>query len=464
MAAKIAKVFKPLFKPKRYKVFYGGRGGGKSWGLAQSAILQGAQKKLRILCTRELQNSIQESVHKLLSDTIDRLGLSPFYEVQQNVIKGRNGTEIIFEGLKNNPRKIKSTEGIDICWCEEAESITEQSWDLLEPTIRKEGSEIWVCYNPNDELDPTHQRYVIPYEDTIKRDGFYEDERIYVRKVNYWDNPWLSQELKDEIAADKKGDYKKYLHKWEGECLSNYDDSIIQPEWVAASVDAHLKLNWQPMGVKCLGFDPADTGQDNKAIAIRHGSLITFTEDWEDGDIEDATNKAFQIAYENRCNHVVYDNIGIGAGVKVGLNQRLEGQNTVVTGFNGAEGPSDPNHLYNDDQTNKDMFRNKRAQYYWLLRDRFEKTYRAVTKGAYIDPDELISISSECKYLTKLKSELSRVTRKRQNNSRILLTPKNEMIGMSPNLADSVMMCFANPATAVKPRQERYVEVISEWQ
>ena len=208
--------FEPLFRPKRYKIFYGGRGGVKSWSFAQALEVKGAEKKLRILCTREYQGSIKDSVHKLLSDTIERLDLHEFYEVQKTTILGRNNTEFLFAGLKNNPTQIKSTEGIDIVWVEEAESISDRSWDILIPTIRKAGSEIWVSFNPDDAEDPTYQRFVTPYLDDIERDGYYEDDNVFVCYVGYWDNPWLEDELKQEMETCKKNDPKKYEHIWLG--------------------------------------------------------------------------------------------------------------------------------------------------------------------------------------------------------------------------------------------------------
>lgn len=223
---KIASAFKPLFKPKRYKVFYGGRGGAKSWAFAQALQILGAKKKLRVLCTREFQGSIRESVHKLLSDTVDRIGLNTFYEVQQQTIKGKNGTNFIFEGLKNNVTKIKSMEGVNVVWCEEAEAITEQSWDLLIPTIREAGSEIWISFNPANEQDATYQRFVLPYIDQIEVNGFYEDDDIYVTKVSWRDNPWFPAELKREMEIMKLTDHNKYLHVWEGECKAALEGAI----------------------------------------------------------------------------------------------------------------------------------------------------------------------------------------------------------------------------------------------
>lgn len=438
----------PLFKPKRLKVLYGGRGSAKSWGAAQVLEIVGSSKQMRVLCTREFQGSIKESVHKLLSDTVGRLELDDFYDIMQSNITGKNGTEFIFEGLKNNTTKIKSMEGVDVCWCEEAENITEQSWDLLIPTIRKDGSEIWIVFNPHDEMDATYQRFVKPYLETLEKNGIYEDDEIVVIQMNWRDNPWFPDELRREMEKCKTENYQKYLHIWEGQCNADYEDSIIQPEWVDAAVDAHLKIVGFDRGVRCLGFDPADIGSDNKAVAIRHGTLITHVEQWSDGDVSDAIDKAFQLAFDHRCSEFVYDSVGVGASVKVGLSERIATQKITVSGFGGGDKVTDGELLYQEDRPNQDVFRNKRAQYWWLLRDRFEATYKAVIKGEYIDPQDMISLSSDIEDLAVLKSELVRVQRKRGSNTLIQLESKPEMKRRgvnSPNMGDAVVMCFANP-------------------
>lgn len=215
--------FKELFTPSRYKVFYGGRGGAKSWAFSRALLIKGAEKKLRILCTRELQGSIKESVHKLLSDQIESLGLQAHYQILQNEIRGINGTEFIFEGIRHNTDKIKSSEGIDICWIEEADKVTELSWSILIPTIRKKGSEIWVSFNPHLKTDATYQRFVIsPPPDAI------------VQKVSWRDNPWFPEELKKEMEHLKKVDHDKYLHVWEGEIRQIAEGAIYgkQLRWL----------------------------------------------------------------------------------------------------------------------------------------------------------------------------------------------------------------------------------------
>ncbi|TBN49172.1 PBSX family phage terminase large subunit [Pseudomonas sp. BGI-2] len=206
-----------LFEPHRYKVAYGGRGSGKSWSFARALLLHGAQKPLRILCTREIQKSIADSVHKLLADQIAGLGLGAFYDVQQAYIKGRNGTEFSFAGLQQHTiDSIKSYEGVDIVWVEEAHAVVKKSWDVLLPTIRKPGSEIWAGYNPQLESDETHQRFVItPPPDCVSV------------LMNYSDNPWFPEVLEQErLHAKATMKPEQYAHIWEGKCMPAVEGAI----------------------------------------------------------------------------------------------------------------------------------------------------------------------------------------------------------------------------------------------
>ncbi len=213
-----------LFEPMRYKILHGGRGGSKSWGIARALLTLGASKPLRVLCAREMQTSIAQSVHKLLKDQISALGLDSFYEVQQYVIKGRNGTEFTFHGLKHNIANIKSVEGTDICWVEEAQTVSKTSWDTLIPTIRKADSEIWISFNPSLEADETYQRFVVkpPSNSTV-------------HKINWSDNPWFPDVLKQEMEDLKLKDYDAYLTVWEGHCKQTLDGAIYANEVRAAT-------------------------------------------------------------------------------------------------------------------------------------------------------------------------------------------------------------------------------------
>jgi phage terminase large subunit len=214
---KFAPPFRPLFRPARYKVYYGGRGGGKSWTVARALIIKGLQSKIRVLCAREFQTSIADSVHKLLSEQIEALGLSPYYEVQKTRIIGLNGTEFIFKGLRHNVQEIKSTEGVDYCWIEEASSVSEESWAVLVPTIRQAGSEIWMTFNPQDDDDPTYKKFVLnPPPNSV------------VRKVSWRDNPHFPQVLRDEMEYLQRVDPDAYAHVWEGETRTISDAVILR--------------------------------------------------------------------------------------------------------------------------------------------------------------------------------------------------------------------------------------------
>ena len=214
----------PLFEPKRWKILYGGRGAAKSWSIARALLCLGANRQLRIVCAREIQNSIAESVHRLLSEQIEQLGLQGFYAVKEAEILGANGTEFIFKGLRQQDiGKIKSLEGTDICWVEEAQAVTERSWQVLTPTIRKPGSEIWVSFNPEFEDDATYQRFIVsPPQDA------------WVCKIGWQDNPWFTPESERERQDTLHRDPESYRNIWEGECRSIVSGAIFANELLAA--------------------------------------------------------------------------------------------------------------------------------------------------------------------------------------------------------------------------------------
>lgn len=218
-----------LFEKARYKVAYGGRGASKSWAFARALLLRGWQSPIRVLCARELQNSIKESVHTVLSDQIKSLGLDDFYTTQHAVILGRNGTTFNFEGLRYNTDKIKSYEGTDICWVEEANKVSKTSWEVLIPTIRNPGSEIWISFNPELETDETYRRFVKdPPPNSI------------VRKVNWRDNPWFPDVLRQEMEYLKARDDDAYLNIWEGNCRVTLEGAIYANELREATREGRI--------------------------------------------------------------------------------------------------------------------------------------------------------------------------------------------------------------------------------
>ena len=216
-----------LFKPARYKILYGGRGGAKSWGIARALLLQAARDPLRVVCGREHMGSIRESVYKLLKDQITALGLGGLYEVQANRILGANGSEFSFHGLKHNIANIKSLEGADRVWVEEADNVSAETWQTLIPTVRKEGSEIWVSFNPQLESDDTYQRFVL-----------YPPKTAWVQQITWQDNPWFPRVLEEEREALKAKDEIKYQHVWEGHCLPAVTGAVYAKELAQARIQA----------------------------------------------------------------------------------------------------------------------------------------------------------------------------------------------------------------------------------
>lgn len=222
ISVKFPPKFKPFFKPARYKIARGGRGSGKSWSIAKMLLIMAASKPLRVLCTREVQKSIKESVKALLDDQIQTLQLGQFYQSLDNEIRGVNGSQFLFAGLASHTvESIKSYEGCDIVWVEEAQSVCQRSWDVLIPTIRKPGSEIWASFNPYLPSDPVW----------LMSEELQSKDNAVVITINYFDNPWCPPELIAESERMKESDFEKWENIWLGLPKTIADGAIYKAEF-----------------------------------------------------------------------------------------------------------------------------------------------------------------------------------------------------------------------------------------
>lgn len=213
----------PLLDKARLKIARSGRGAGKSHAVAGILLVKGAQEPLRILCCREVQKSIKQSVHQLLVDKISQIGLNHLYEVTENEIRGTNGTQFLFAGLREmGVDQIKSFEGIDICWVEESQTISQRSIDILFPTIRKPGSEIWCLYNPILDTDPIHLIAEAELKDPLST--------AIIIDTTLEDNPWATQELKDMRDIAYRQDPIKAAEIWGGRCRNAAEGAIYAKE------------------------------------------------------------------------------------------------------------------------------------------------------------------------------------------------------------------------------------------
>lgn len=428
--------------PARNRVLYGGRDSSKSWDAAGFAIFLAQHCKVRFLCTRQFQNKIAESVYTLLKIQIERFGLQHQFKITDNSIVHRGtGSEFLFYGLWRHIDEIKSLEGIDVLWIEEAHNLTKAQWEILEPTIRKEGSQVWVIFNPKIRTDFTYKRFVVnPPPDTVKR------------QINYDENPFLSSTSRKIIEAAKLSNFEDFQHIYLGVPRDDDDGVIIRRNWLEASIDAHKVLKFEPSGAKQLGFDVADGGADQCANVYMHGSVALWADEWqgaEDQLLKSAT-RTFNAARERDAG-ITYDSIGVGAmaGSKfIELNAAATGAKVKYQKFNAGGPVWQPDKLYQPKITNKDMFANIKAQAWWYVADRFRNTYNAVHNGETFTEDQMISLSSDMPLIDKLIDELSTPKRDFDQAGRVKVESKKDLAKRevaSPNIGDAFIMAAIAP-------------------
>lgn len=463
----------PIFtKPKRIKIIVGGRGSTKSVGISDYVISLMTNGAL-VCCAREQLNSIEESVHRTILDEIERLQIPGFSDTKTG-ISHEDGGRCFYRGLSRNITSLKSTlSGVDLLWIEEGEDLSSNTLRVLTASVRLNAAdtekamagedvkmpEIIITMNRGSRADAVAEKWLERAEPELERCGYYEDENLMVVELNYTDMPQKWFELSG-LETERQDDEKHlsrgmYEHKWLGKYLETVDNALIQPEWVEACIDAHEKLNFKPVGARVVAHDPSDDGDDSKGLSYRHGSVFLEVLEETTGDSNEGMDWAldFTLSQENPT-HFVWDGDGLGLSLRRQVSQALDGKNIQQVMFRGGNAPNNPEAIYDPiigdaakGESNKDAFLNQRAQYYWMLRDRIYNTYLAVTEDKYIDPDEMISFSSEITNLKKLKIELCRLPIKLGAQRRQLLSKevmkKPPYRIKSPNLADSVMMSLA---------------------
>ena len=470
-----------VISQKRFIVLYGGRGSAKSVSVADICVVKAKDEGAKTYCLREYQSSIRNSVHALLKAEIARFNFGDF-DVQQNSIEYRGDPVFQFAGLARNVDSVKSAHGFTRYWIEEAQFLSADSLEALTPTARnmpKPGlpgdvadildfnavSMIFVA-NLASVQDPFSQRFIVPFQDELDRHGIYEDELHLIINMNYVDNPWYADSgLEEERAFDHEHKPRAVSdHVWMGAYNDDVANAIIPAEWFDACIDAHLKIKgWEPKGIRVTSHDPSDMGDDPKAVASRHGTVVTFADEIPIDDVNDGCDAATDHAIERDADYFVYDADGLGVTLRRQVNHSLLGKKIKVVAYKGSEGVEKPEAIYQGKdeftdetmkpRTNKQTFKNMRAQKYWNLRDRCYLTYRTIVHGDYNDPDNMISLSSDIPNMSKLRSEMCRIPRKPNGAGLIQIMTKDEMRKLhipSPNLSDSVKMLWGFEPT-IKP-------------
>ena len=463
----------PLFlKPKRFNVLIGGRGSGKSLGKGGHGAIQMHDLGKNLMCIREFQTSIQDSVHALLSEEMTRLELSNVAVSDQTIRILHNNAAARFMGLARNPESVKSAYGFLDWWIEEAQFLSETSLRTLTPTARQKPKKglpgqlqeidtdeidisavsMTFCANPASSEDPFSKRFILPFIQKLDANGIYEDDLHLIIRMNWSDNPWFDESgLEDERQFDYKHlPRTTYDWIWEGGFNDEIENALIKAEWFDACIDAHEKLKMKPYGVCKVTHDPSDLGGDEKAVCVRKGNIITAVYKRGDLDVNEGSDWALGIAIDENADVYEWDVGGLGVTLKRDVNTALRGKNIKAYQFNGAFAVDSPDAIYEPsgasniqrEVPNKEIAKNLRAQCYLKLRDRVYRTFLAVEKGVMCDPEDLISFSSACEALTGLRAELCRLPIK--PSTRFELYTKAQMRDKfklrSPNLADAVMM------------------------
>lgn len=440
--ASLNPALKPFWQTRaRNKVLYGGRASSKSHDAAGMAVFLAQYAKLKFLCVRQFQNRIADSVYTLLKIKIEAFGLQDDFKILDNSITHkRTGSEFLFYGLARNITEIKSIEGVDILWSEESHLLSEDQWEILEPTIRKEGSECWIIFNPNLMTDFVWKRFIInPPHNTI------------VRKINYDENPFLSQTMIDIIEAVRLEDPEKHEHLYKGEPKANDDEAIIKRSHVMAAIDAHIKIGIDVSGSKRIGFDVADDGEDACATVSAYGVLTTGIELWQarEDEILKSCTKVYRQALDMGDAEITYDAIGVGASCGGKFNELGYSKHKKFLAGGAVINPDKAIDKFNESRPpkerilNKDYYCNIKAQAWWSVAERLRNTYSALVNGQKFDQSEMIFIDSSLPHLEQLVTELCTPRKSYDNAGRVMVESKKDLKKRgipSPNIADAFIM------------------------
>ena len=403
---KIAEKFRPLLTEHfRYKLYYGGRAGGKSYAFADCLLLLARQKKLFIACVREVQNSIKDSVYKLLKDRADYYKFDDFIFYEDRIENIVTGSKFVFKGLKDqNKQNIKSLEGVDICWCEESQAITKDSFEVLNPTIRKAGSELWFSMNRENENDAIWRAIAAN-----------PDDQTLIVKVNYYDNPFCPDEMKYLAEKCKADNLDDYMHIWEGEPISLGDYKLFNVKDVREAMIPKMDSSTSPL---VIGLDIARAGSDKTVFCLRKGRWVMTFDVIKGYDTVEVADKLTNYITELHPARAFLDLGNSGAGVYDIMKAR--GFAGIVKGVNFGGKAIQP-----------DRYKNKRAEMY-------------ATANEWIKQELPVQLPND----DLLFEELTTIERVKVAGDTLQLEDKElfkKRIGRSPDRADAFVLTFAEP-------------------
>jgi len=422
---------RPLCDGKqRYKVLYGGRGSGKTYQMAGALALLGYERAIRVCCAREFQSSIAESCKQAIDGWIHRLGLAgSHYRILRNEIIGKNGTRFFFRGMSTATEEaIRGWESVDICWVEEAQRMSARSREILYPTIRKPGSQIWMSFNPKHRYDPV-------YIDFIAR----QRDDAWVRRVNYDDNKFFPAELEAERLACLRDEPERYAHVWLGEPDDEGAERQVLPYAMLQKCVTNRK---SPGGRLHAGLDVADSGADKNALVIRRGPMIEEVMSWSAGTLGATARRVDGICRERGVDTLYYDSGGIGAGIRSYLSE-IHARTYAAHGVNFGEAVAGGKMEFSRGQTNADFFARRNAQLGWALRLRAQASQQLKDDGGGVSLGQCLFIPEDMRNREAYMAQLSQPQWEEQMAGRVVID-KQPDDAPSPDMYDATALAFAH--------------------
>ncbi len=472
---------------KKYKCFFGGRGGMKTRFAQNTQIADVHSSGTKIYVVRERMKSITQSIFSAIERGIKNMGLGGFTpKPSMWEISNSNGGKFVFGGMQNII-DMKGADNFKRFLMEEAENTKQKTIDTLGPTLREiEGAELWYLWNTGGSQDPMSKEFIVPYQAELDKNGFYMDDYHLIIKTTYEDNPWFEydESLQTELDKDRQKVERGIMSQtrfngiWKGMFNDDVTTSVIKEDWFESCIDAHIKLGIEPRGAKVVGGDPSDIGTDPFGYSARHGMVFLDVDEIEAEDGNRKMDEACKRAIAFGCDSFGYDADGLGATLRDNVSLAFSGKSTRIFAYKGSTEIHDPNAEFKSETAqltnngnklkNKDVLFNKKAQNTIGLAERIFRTHEAVTKRKYVDPDTLISFATynpktkvgiKPDMLQKLKSEACKTPIKPGNTVKfytkaemrkgIQLPDGSRLVIPSPNLLDSVMVSLDKDANIV---------------
>lgn len=430
----------PLTQPAFCKSISGGRGSSKTWTVARLLLYRAALKKMRIFCCREIQNSIEDSNFQVIKNQIALLGLEDAFEVGGQKIKGKNGSEFHFWGLEKRRSSIYGWEGVDVCWIEQAERMTEETWKVIEPTMsRNQGSEIWLTWNPIYRTDYVWKRFkdnprdkdiVIDINYADLPQGFFADSFYEIAEELKAEDPNMYAHLYLGVPDDGSADTKILTYEMLKQCVSAYEQGLYPTADYTATTD--------------MGFDIADGGVDYNAVCVRRGPCIEFIDKWKSqspGFLAPSAARAHDAARQYGVWRVNFDSTGVGSPMRGELSRMDPHYMIRPIIFGGKPGGDERN--YDRGMTNAQIFSKKDVQMGFAVRARARNTLRLLNGIEGIEPNECLFINPDLPNIDQYFAQLMQPAFRRTPATGKLEVDKRDGAEKSPDLFDATIMAFA---------------------